>query len=252
MKTITQERILKALDKVLDYSYAKPETYVVSSLSCIGLHKAFDTGFGDAPSPINAEAKLELAYQGFTDPEKVLRRLSQWKERDNITNAKAIHEAWVSSFYRTLAKGWKREDKIKHIQVKYNISGLEQVQINLGGVILKHHRIITELVTLPDDWNLVESERNEVALDFIKACDWHNLTIYRYLRIDNQANWIEVEAQSLKRSVLQHRWVKVWEENCFDENCARYEFHLSTGSSLDPESDKNSISFCARIGKPSF
>lgn len=253
MKTITKERILKALDKVSKYTDAKPEIHIITTLASIGLRSACNEAFGDNSNPVTEKDRLELAYQGFTDPEKILRRLSQWKVQDNISSIEAIKEAWQSSFLRTLEKGWARQERITSIQQKYKVSGIEEVEVDFGGFKVKHHRPMWGLAILDEDWFVIQTERIRVARAFVDAAESHGLTLHRRVKLANHDDWIEVDRQSVMVWVINSSfWVKIWQHSSHKSGNLNYEFHLCAGRSEDPDTDLESAWFCARIGKPSL
>jgi hypothetical protein len=272
MKTITKERILKALEASSRYLDSKPEIHVVHTLASVGLRASIGKAFGDNSNPITEKDRLELAYQGFTDPEKILSRLSHWSASRSINSAEAIKEAWLSSWKRTLQKKWNRDEKILNIQRRHGISGLNECEIDYGFTTVKYHEPSWELELLQSDYEVMKSERIMLAEAFISALQYHEMKLYRRLDSENleDDDWVETTSNHVLALANIYQWAKVWESKSYinyreletkgytsplteaatPDHELEWEFHLVVGNG-EPEASKDSVWFCARIGKGS-
>lgn len=264
-KKITQERILAALDKASAYLDKKPEISIAQTLCSIGLKSTL--GVTDT---LDEKDRLELAYQGFTDPEQVLKRLSGHRIEEGLTSVEAIKKTWLTSFNCTLEKHWGRQEKIIAIQEKHGITGLELATVNMGEIALQYHEQNDRLKTLDNDFKVLESERIKVARAFCNAVKKYNMTLW----VSEEDGWVQtnckrVLAEALPR-VLTTCWVHKYYLNQKDletkgfatikpeiesfHDKIRWEFHLSLADELYPSIESDSIWFCANLGdeKPSM
>lgn len=166
MKPITQERILKALEKSSEYLAKKPETQIYTVLSETGMRSLL----GDA-NPVTDRDRLELAYHGFLDPDQIGKRLSRIAPdlNTNMSGVEVIKNAWFSAFWRVVNKDIVRSKKILDIQEKHNISSLEKVAVKLGEVTIEYHEQIEGLRQTFDDFSVLDSERGRITRRFLNA-----------------------------------------------------------------------------------
>ncbi|MGB7440117.1 MAG: hypothetical protein WA919_03545 [Coleofasciculaceae cyanobacterium] len=267
MKTITKERILKALDNNSKYLNNKPECHIVSLLAQIGLKSVISEAFGAHRNPVTERDHLELAYQGFTEPEKIFKRLSHWDASQGINSVEGIKEAWMHSFKRTLERKWKRDKKITEIQRQHGISGLSETKIDFGNAIVKYHEPHEELALLDSDFEVLYSERTQIAEAFIAAFKYHEMSLYRRVRVLDSDDWIETNPSFVLETASSSRWVKVSEQKNYinyheletkghttikdkpetPHDSLEWEFHLVTGTGR-PDVEEGSMWFCARMG----
>jgi hypothetical protein len=270
MKTITKERILKALENSSRYCHNKPETHIVRTLAHIGMRTACANAFGQ-DTEITEKERLELAYQGFTDPEKIFRRLSHWNASRSLDSISAIKEAWLSSWDRVLKQKWNRDKKILDIQRKHKISGLDECEINFGEFTVQYHEPSYELDLLPSDYEVMESERMLLAEGFVSAFRYHEMKLYRRTNdtdINKQDDWIPATPDLVLELAETYQWANVWENKSYvnhheleakgytaplsypatPQHEFEWEFNLTIGNGK-PDSSRDSTWFCARLGK---
>lgn len=273
-KVITKERILKALEASSRYLDSKPEVHIVHTLATVGLRATVGEAFGNKSEPMTDRERLELAYQGFTDPEKIFRRLSHWDASQSISSVEAIKEAWFSSYMRTLEKKWSRDEKIYAIQRKHRISGLDEAEIDFGNAVVKYHKPSWELELLDSDYEVMKSERMMLASAFLSAFGFHEMKLYRRAnRTAKIDDWTESSPNSALALANVYSWAKVWGRKRYinyreldtkgstvalahpetPNHKFEWEFHLVVGSG-EPDTSHDSVWFCARTGrgKPSL
>jgi hypothetical protein len=263
MKIITKERIIKALEKSSRYYDAKPESHIVCTLAKIGIRSVCAEAFGQE-SEILEKERLELTYQGFTDPEKILKRLSHWNASRSLDSVSAIKEAWLHSWQQTLDQKWARDTKILAIQRKHGISGLDETEIDYGNAIVKHHEASWELELLDSDYEILKSERMVLAEAFVSAVHHHKMNLYKR----TESEWLETTDRYVLAMTNVYQWAKAWEHRRYTnyrelsekgfttsmstqvtpEHELEWEFHLSVGSG-EPNTSQDSVWFCARIGR---
>lgn len=276
MKPVTKERILNALEKVQKYTDAKPEINIIQAFAEIGLRSACGN-----PNPVPDKCYLELTYQGWNDPKKVLPRLSHLNLQTDITSKEALKEAWISSFKRTLEKKDARCEKILAIQKAHKISGLELRTDRLGDKIIKYHVPSWQLELLDSDREVMHRERQKIGrafLNAVKSITLHNLrkkTMTLWVRSKGEVDdWLPTDGKTVVICSFGAMWAKCWEHRYFvnqqelrtkghaslkseytsphDEMF--WELNLVVGNGLDPDSDTYSTWFCATLGekKPSL
>lgn len=260
-KPITQQRILESLAKADQYLHKRPEVAIAKVLMDIGLKSAL--GVKD---PMSASEELELACQGFTDPEQVLKRLSRYQGKKGLNSFEAIKEAWISSFNQTVEKHWKRLDKIQNIQQKHKISGLEYETVSFGDVVIKYHSQIEVLKTLPYDFQLLKNECPEVAKSFCDAVQKYNMTLW--LLDSEQDQWVSATPDQVLSKSHKMALATAWESKYYIDqheletkgyttqkssldslqDSLTWEFHLNLADESYPDIDSDSTWFCANLG----
>ena len=244
MKTITKERLIKALDKAAEYLEHKPEIHIVTTLGKIGMRAAIYDAFGNKENPITDKDRLELAYQGFRDPDKIMKRLSHWKSSSCLDGATDFKEAWLNLFNKTIERHWQRQERILSIQAANNVSGLIKTSVDFGGKVVEFYEQDEQLNLLePNDYIVMHSERMMIAREFIKATKRHGMTLYKREKEINE--WSKAKPSDVLLHTLEKIWVKAWEYKGSGEQ----EFNLVTGSGLYPDSDLRAVWFCSRSGK---
>lgn len=276
MKVVTKERILNALEKVQKYMDAKPEIHIIQAFAEIGLRAAC----GD-PNPATDKCQLELAYQGWNDPEKVLPRLSHLDSQTDITIREALKEAWISSFERTLEKKDARSKKILDIQKAHQISGLELKTRCLADKIIQYHAPHWQLELLDSDRVVMHGERQKIARTFLNAVRsmaLHNLQkqeVTLWVRSKGEVDdWLPTDGKTILMYSFGRMWCNCWEHRYFIDQQELnlkghaslkkeytsphdkmfWELNLAVGYGLDPDFDMDAMWFCATLGeeKPSL
>lgn len=210
MKQVTKERILKALEHSSRYFNNKPEVHIVYTLAKVGLNLAIGNAIGNNPDPFTDRDRLELAYQGFNDPEQIFKRLSRFSSDQNLDSVTAIKEAWLSSFDRTIHRQWQRDRRIIEIQQRHRVSGLEKVEVDLGDRKRLFHVPDEMLALLDSDFQVMHSERMAIAREFVRATRRHGMTLYEHVDKDDRWEWIEVKRNRVLFCAFNHIWVKTW------------------------------------------
>jgi hypothetical protein len=262
-KPITQQRILSSLEKADRYLHKRPEVAIAKALINIGLSSRLGV-------PLSPSDELELAYQGFTDPEQVLKRLSRYQSKKDLNSLEAIKEAWGQSYHHTVEKHWKRLDKIHRVQQKHKVSGLEFETVTLGDVVIKYHSQIDSLETLPYDFQLLKNECPDVAKSFCDAVQKYNMTLW--LLDSEQDQWVSATYDQVLSESHQKALATVWESKYYInqheletkgyatqkssldslQDSLTWEFHLTLADELYPDVSSDSTWFCANLwdGKP--
>lgn len=267
MKQITKERILKALDKTSTYLDNKPEVHIMRTLATAGFRSVCNDAFGVKADPFTEKDRLELAYQGFSDPEKILRRLSHWSASRSIDSVEAIREAWFHSWEETLKRYWARGEKIIALQVKHGISSLEEEEFDFGNAVVKYHEPHYQLELLDSDWEVLRNERMILADAFLSAVQFHEMRLYRRSHRDDDDNWLEASPYEVLPLANVYSWAKVWSHRSYvnykelkergytqaksvpaPDHEFEWDIHLSVGSG-DLDSSHDYVWFCGRIGK---
>lgn len=268
MKTITQERILKAIAKTCECIDNKPEFQIIQTLAYVGLKNACSE-----TNSISDKDKLNLAYNGFSDPAQVFKRLSVCDIDDSVDNTEALKRAWFSSFDRTLKRHWKRQEKITNLQEKYNVSGLKLESICLGNVCFQYHEQVHELGLITNDSKILENEKILIARKYCNAVHKYNMTLWRW---ENEAkDWTQSSCKQLLTDSLVMSHVSSCYERKFYTNQKElkekgftslkttlnslddkitWEFHLTLDDANCSDESDNSLWFCANLGdeKPGY
>jgi len=209
MKTITKQRLLKALENSSRYYSAKPEHHIVTTMAQIGLRTACASAFGQE-TEITDKERLELAYQGFNDPEQIFKRLSHWSASRSLDSALALKEAWMSSWHRALEQKWARDEKIYVVQRKHSISGLDEAEVDYGNQVIKYHKPSWELELLDSDYEVMKGERTMLAKAFLDACYHHQMKLYQRISTSDSDGWYEANSVRVKTHADLFDWAKVW------------------------------------------
>lgn len=260
MKEITQERILNAIERSGKLLHKKPEFHVCMTMFEIGFRSALGGN-----NPITDKDRLELAYQGFSDPEQIFKRLSRIQVEEGITSLEAIKKAWISSFEASVDRHHNRVKRILDLQVKHNISSLEPDTINLGDKVLTYHIQNNLLRQTHDDFVFLDNERIKVVRAFLCAARKYNMKIWLFNKKTD--NWEPIKRRRVFFKACAKAWAICWErkyyinqqelhQNGFANlkseltsihDKLTWEFHLSLGIG-DQEADTDTTWLCANLG----
>ena len=266
MKEITQERILKALDKNDKYLKNRPEDKIIDILTRIGIRISNCDNLGcEGGKLLSNREYLELNYLGFYDRFEISKRLSYSKSN----KSEAIEGIWFDTWSYLLDRKLQRDCQIRAIQKKYQVSGLKQIELNLGQEILKFHRPHLKLDLISSDRDILRSQRIKIAEAFLSTFKQNSMKLYQMaLDDDDNDEWIETTPDRIMNLVRKHEWADIWSnkyylnyhelytvgqtihkkrpESIFDEFV--WELNLSTGKGI-PDDTEIETQFCARIGR---
>jgi len=263
MKIIDRERISKALDRSSKYLLDTPEFKIMQIFSKFSLptisSNRNNKSFLDY---LTEKERLELIYLDFNERIKLDEYLSNPTENE----LRKLQANWRQTWLKLAQKKWKRDSKIKAIQHKYQVSGLDIVEKNFGCGVLKIHQPDGELDLLISDFEILRSERLKIVKYFLKAAEIHKMRLY-YRAVDTLENWITVNPELIQESAERSDWATIGESKYYIDHrelevkgfttCKTYpqsdrdrfdwELVLSVGKD-NPQNSENVNRFCAKLG----
>ena len=188
MKKITPERLIKALDKTAKYFENSPEAKISKVLVEVGFKSLAYQSSGYESNAVEDKHRLELVYQGFFDSEEISKRVVKY----GISEDAAIQDVWRISEEKLLDKKYERYEKIKAIQHKYQVSGLEPKEINVEGETLTYHIPSYWLDLLEEDLAIMKAESIKLTNFFLSLMRKFKMKLF-HLKPDSEGeeNWVE-------------------------------------------------------------
>lgn len=267
MKKITQERILKALDKNYEYYHSHPEPKIIQILSKIGFKYSLYQRISNNKITIKERQKMELSYHGFYDRDNIIKRLSRCK----ITRTERIEDIWFQSWDWLEEKKRKREQKILDIQCKYRISGLEEQKDFVDGELIESHTPHSFLRLIEEDYETLRAERLKALEIFLRTIRVYEMPLYEVKTdLNGKENWIKTTSELVINIVKNYNWADI-SENMYYVNSKDLsnelsiierekqkkvpesysdkfirDLYLYTGNG-DPSESEDSSFYCARI-----
>lgn len=231
MKTITKERILKALERVSEYQGKRWGRH--HELMRLFAHAGLKQACGVAPTDRDHNRlSLEMTY------------LSQ---PQNTPALLEMRDEWEYGINRC----WYFRDKIFSLQQRYQVSGIETETCEFRGSEITYPWASWDLRWIPQDLDSVEQHKERVTAWFLEQAFKHDLPIWRR-RTDEEADstrddWDKVEPQELSLLVAlpSTDWAHVFGHG--DD-----ELNIDIGHGLDPEARGISLWFCVSERKPAL
>jgi len=240
-------------------------------LAKVGVNSAIGKASGDNRDPFTERDRIILAYQGFSDPLEISKRLSHIWADVNLDSATAIKRAWFASFESTIRRQQERTSRIVEIQKQHHVSGLEELEVNIADRLVRFHCPHEQLAVLAHDLEIMYSERMTIAREFVNATRRYRMELYQRHDADKSSEWIQVKPKSVLLDAWRHACVNLWvdkkyvnyselhengyanlkihPETAADE--VSLEFHLaaSTRANFHSKSESKDVWYCARMGR---
>ena len=254
MKTITKERIIKALKKVDTLRLEEVEAggQVIKAMVNLGLESAVSSAFDkDLPGLSIAKMGLELAYlEQSRDPRKLKEVMVRWQ---------------TDLDYRD-----RFREAVYALQAKAGISGLERGSYLLGG---EEFPCRTE----SEDLRLIESDLEGLSQevydlfnhwkDYAAAC---GLELWFFHR--ERMDWLPAQLNQVARAAFDADWAIVGESKVYwsqaelnsegraslrresegEDDQMEHEINLTLGKGLDRSAAECCLEFCASNNKPAI
>lgn len=224
MKTITQERILKAHEHYMKYCYDSIASTIVSELATHGLSCATQAN----TELDNQKLLLELSLLGAFDINRVHRKLKQAGISDadvraNLPKKPAFdcHQAYCLSawilIHQHLQKHWcNHRNAIKHIQVTNHISGLTDQTIDFGHTILTIKETHFNLELIDSDYKVLYDQRLQLADAFVSAVSFNRMQLYELHETEDiYGEWRMCSTNYVLDQAHKADIVECWSELCF-------------------------------------
>lgn len=249
MKVITEERILKAHDRLNKYRWdeIQEDSKKVCILATLGMQTMCDKAFGvETPKHESDRTRLELQFiEKPLTPKDRLELIDRWS--NNLQKRNDIR------------------DKIAQIQISSGISGIVRDSFSLGDrefLCWTEHQILS---LIESDLEAFRSEIDSHVQEFLTYCILRALKPWRYFEHD----WIPCQFSDVVAECQLFDWVRIWEDKTYtspeilntkghdtvrtvpkhDDDELSWEVHIEACRGTD-RIESPSIEFCCSNTKP--
>lgn len=220
MKTITQERIIKTLNKI--------------SAAC---SRATDS---DRQVILNAASLGIRAATGVSIPRTEFDRLElEFQFHDFKVSPDAIDELF-DRVARNVDKYAAKRSRVFEIRVKYDISSLVPTVTKIGDKEIHHLWGHDDLIFIPSDLPKLAESKVNLAIAWIDYTILNKLNIYV-----NKERWEKCDHYEVNTALPFYQWAKIW-------GSEERGMHLCLGNGLYSDDPDNQMWFVAHNKKPSY
>jgi len=238
MKQITQERLIRAIDKIddsieVDQSFTQ-QTKIIQDLSLRGMQSMIDSHFDDRRQTIWQKylcllrRAVNFLRNSITPPKVRVVETQIIASEEDFTN---LFESWRAKIDHYHAK----REKVWHLQKRYQVTGLTWFPCSFNPN-LNFPWVNENLQLLESDLEVLGRWKVEIVSAWLE-CVIQDGSIFRYT---SEGNWQKSCVAELIQASDSCQWAHEW------SHTNPRQFNLVLGNGLDTDSsESDTIWFCA-------
>ena len=213
MKEITQTRILRALHNNQNYLINSLENKIIDVLFRKNQRIKEARKLGYEACLLEDKERLELSYLRFYDCSEISKRVRKW----NLNRNQNYEDIWQQSWNYFLKRKIKIDKKIKEIQLKYQVSGLKEINLESEDKALIFHRPYFHLKLIDSDFKLMKCERVKIGDFFWSIVKLNKMKVYQVLTDEETSSeeLIETTVDVVLDLIQEKEWADIWESKYY-------------------------------------